>query len=173
MTASATARARIRLRDLWPGSTAPAGSLPPGQRLIHVLPRYGTHFARPIPNMSRLKAITIRGADHLHGESLSGDHGGPARLLSPSQYGYKSVKHLCSIELHRSEPAEGHTDLVLNLGLRLVKPHPRARVAAEERHRYLPPWAVRWLNFNLIHPVIGYLSALRNATDARSAGHRD
>jgi DMSO/TMAO reductase YedYZ molybdopterin-dependent catalytic subunit len=99
-------------------------------------------------------------ADHLDGVPLSGYHGGPARLVSPSQYAYKSTKHLSAIELHTEEPSDAHTDVVVNLGLRLVKAHPRARVAAEERHRYLPSWAVRWLNFNLIHPVAGYLSEL-------------
>jgi DMSO/TMAO reductase YedYZ molybdopterin-dependent catalytic subunit len=99
-------------------------------------------------------------ADHLDGVPLSGDHGGPARLVSPSQYGYKSTKHLSVIELHTAEPTGDHADFVTNQGLRLVKPHPRARVAVEERHRYLPPWAVRWVNFNLIHPVVGYLSDL-------------
>lgn len=238
--------ARVRIRDVWPGSSAPAATLPPGQHLINVFPRYGTHFSRPIPDVSQLSVINVSGAvtrpvdipiaglasmprremladfhcvagwsakglrwggvpfrtlyenviepvarpgvshllfagidgfravltledalnsdvmvaDHLDDVPLSGYHGGPARLVSPSQYGYKSTKHLSAIELHTAEPAEGHADLLIDLGLRLVKAHPRARVAAEERHRYLPAWAVRWLNFNLIHPVIGYLSEL-------------
>ena len=241
-----TGPARVRIRDVWPGSSAPSATLPPGQRLIDVFPRYGTHFSRPIPDVSQLSVIKVSGAltrpvdipiaglasmprremladfhcvagwsaqglrwggvpfrtlyeaviepvarpgvshllfagidgfravltledalnddvmvaDHLDGVPLSGYHGGPARLVSPRQYGYKSTKHLSAIELHTAEPPEGHANLVTDLGLRLVKPHPRARVAAEERHRYLPPWAVRWLNFNLIHPVVGYLSEL-------------
>ena len=238
-----TGPARVRIRDVWPGSSAP---LPPGQRLIHVFPRYGTDFSRPIPDVSQLSVINVRGAvtqpvdirvaglasmprremiadfhcvarwsvqglrwggvpfrtlyeaviepvakpgvshllfagidgfrsvltledaldddvmvaDHLDGVPLSGYHGGPARLMSPSQYGYKSTKHLSTIELHTAEPPEGHANFMTNLGLRFVKPHPRARVAAEERHRYLPPRPLRWLNFNLIHPVVAYLSEL-------------
>jgi DMSO/TMAO reductase YedYZ molybdopterin-dependent catalytic subunit len=253
---TATKRARVRIRDVWPGSSAPSGTLPPGQRLIHVFPRYGTHLSRPIPDVSQLSVIKVTGAvtqpvdipiadlasmsrremradfhcvagwsvqglrwegvpfrslyeaviepvarpgvshllfagvdgfwavltiedalnddvmvaDHLDGVPLRGYHGGPARLVSPSQYGYKSTKHLSAIELHTAEPSDGHADLVVNLGLRLVKAHPRARVAAEERHRYLPPWAVRWLNFNLIHPVAGYLSEL-GARPTSSSGH--
>ena len=233
-----------------------ARTLPPGQHLIKVFPRYGTHLSRPIPDVSRLSVITVSGAltrpvdipiaglasmprremladfhcvagwsvqglrwggvqlrtlyeamiepvarpgvshvlfagidgfravltledalnddvivaDHLDGVPLSGYHGGPVRLVSPSQYGYKSTKHLNAIELHTAEPSDGHADRLMNLGLRLVKAHPRARVAAEERHRYLPSWAVRWLNFNVIHPVIGYLSK-RGARPTNSSGH--
>ena len=43
-------------------------------------------------------------ADHLDGEPLAGDHGAPARLVSPRQYGYLSTKHLCRIDVHTSEP---------------------------------------------------------------------
>jgi DMSO/TMAO reductase YedYZ molybdopterin-dependent catalytic subunit len=108
-------------------------------------------------------------ADHLDGVPLSAYHGGPARLVSPSQYAYKSTKHLSAIELHTAEPPEGrHPDFVLDLFLRIVKAHPRARVAGEERHRYLPPWAVRWVYSNLARPVVGYFGELR----ARRANSR-
>jgi DMSO/TMAO reductase YedYZ molybdopterin-dependent catalytic subunit len=105
-------------------------------------------------------------ADHLDGEPLTGEHGGPVRLVCPSRYGYKSAKHLRTIELHTSEPAEGHADGTLNVGLRLVKPHPRARVAAEERHGRLPAWSVRWAYFHVLHPVFRFLCAIG---DRRSA----
>ena len=218
-------------------------ALPPGQHRSDVFPRYGTHFSRPVPNLSSLDAVSVTGAvtrtvdipvadlatmprqdvvadfhcvagwsaadvhwggvpfrtlyerviepvaepgvthlrfvgidgfravllledaladgvmiaDTLDGAPLGGEHGGPARLVSPRQYGYKNTKHLQAIELHVGEPPEGHRNPLLNLGLWFVKPHPRARVDAEERHRYLPPWAVRWLNYNVIHPVISFL----------------
>ena len=45
-------------------------------------------------------------AEHLDGRPLDGDHGAPVRLVSPSQYGFISTKHLCRIELHTAEPAE-------------------------------------------------------------------
>jgi len=89
-------------------------------------------------------------ADHLDGAPLGGYHGGPARLVSPRQYGYKSTKYLNSIELHTTEPRDGHADFVAGLFLWLVKAHPRARVAAEERHRYLPSWALRRIYSTLI-----------------------
>jgi len=61
-------------------------------------------------------------------------HGLPLRLISPSQYGYKSVKHVEAIELCSQQP-------VSHLG---AKEHPRARVAEEERHSRLPARLVRW-----------------------------
>ncbi len=83
-------------------------------------------------------------ADHLDGRPLDGDHGAPARLVSPSQYGYISTKHLCRIELYTSRPTvRYHRSLIGHLALQLVKPHGRARVAHEERHHYLPGWLVR------------------------------
>jgi DMSO/TMAO reductase YedYZ molybdopterin-dependent catalytic subunit len=82
-------------------------------------------------------------ADQLGETALNGDHGAPVRLVSPRQYGYKSTKHLCCIELHTREPADGHESAIPDFLLKLVKAHPRARVAEEERHRYLPAWALR------------------------------
>ena len=40
-------------------------------------------------------------ADHLNGRPLDSDHGAPVRLVSPSQYGFVSTKHLCRIETPR------------------------------------------------------------------------
>ena len=78
-------------------------------------------------------------ADHLNGAPLDGEHGAPVRLVSPRQYGYLSTKHLCRIYVHTSEP----THVQRSLALRLLAPHPRARVSEEERHRYLPAWSLR------------------------------
>ena len=69
-------------------------------------------------------------------------HGLPLRLISPSQYGYKSVKHVEAIELCSQQP-------VSHLG---AKEHPRARVAAEERHRRLPGRLVRW-PYRILVPI--------------------
>jgi DMSO/TMAO reductase YedYZ molybdopterin-dependent catalytic subunit len=82
-------------------------------------------------------------ADQLGGVALGGDHGAPLRLLSPAQYGYKSAKHLCGIELHTRALADGHESALPAFALALLGPHPRARVALEERHRLLPTWLVR------------------------------
>lgn len=97
-------------------------------------------------------------AEHLNGRPLDSDHGAPVRLVSPNQYGFVSVKHLCRIELHTAEPPEnyGAPSRFVEVMLRspLIKPHRRARVWEEERHQYLPGWSVRPLNWLLIPPVV-------------------
>lgn len=93
-------------------------------------------------------------ADRLDGRPLDGDHGAPVRLLSPLQYGFISTKHLCRIDVHTSEPRlRYHPRLWTEIGLRLVRPHRRARVWEEERHRYLPAWAVRDIYWRLVAPI--------------------
>jgi len=77
-------------------------------------------------------------ADSLNGRLLDADHGAPARLVSPQQYGYLNTKHLCRIEVHTAEPKG-----MRSIAMRLLSPHPRARVWHEERHRYLPAWSLR------------------------------
>lgn len=81
-------------------------------------------------------------ADTLDGEPLSPLHGAPLRLVSPRQYAYKNLKHLCGIAL-RGEPSR------LPLGLQ----HRRGRVALEERHARLPAWLVRLPYRAAIGPV--------------------
>lgn len=96
-------------------------------------------------------------ADRLDGRPLDSDHGAPARLVSPSQYGFVSCKHLCRIELHTTEPNEnfGTSSKQVRLAFRLplFRRHPRARVWKEERHRYLPAWSLRPLYRSLIGPI--------------------
>ena len=92
-------------------------------------------------------------ADQLGETALNGDHGAPVRLISPKQYGYKSTKHLCCIELLTRERADGHERAVPNFLLTLLGPHPRARVSEEERHRYLPAWALRRIYWKLARPA--------------------
>src|SRR5206468_22508 len=127
-------------------------TLPPGQYPIDGFPRFGTHLHRPLPAVPVDPVIEITGAvgksfalplaedvliaERLDGRPLDGDHGAPARLVSPNQYGFVSTKHLCRIELHTAEPSENyHPSPIIDLGLHLLKPHPRARVWEEERHR--------------------------------------
>jgi DMSO/TMAO reductase YedYZ molybdopterin-dependent catalytic subunit len=109
-------------------------------------------------------------ADQLGGTALGSDHGAPVRLVSPRQYGYKSAKHLCGIELHSREPKDGYRTGVRRRFLKwLVTPHPRARVAEEERHRYLPAWVVRGLYRNVLRPL--WLWAFRRCrADAAETG---
>ncbi len=93
-------------------------------------------------------------AEHLYGQPLDSDHGVPVRLVSPSQYGFISTKHLSRIELHTSEPTDAHKSLLD----RLLEEHPRSRVWEEERHGRLPGWSVRPI-YRLLIPPIRFLSA--------------
>lgn len=71
-------------------------------------------------------------ATMLDGEPLDARHGAPMRLVCPSQYGYKSLKHLTRLELHLTAPPLGS------------KEHLRARVDLEERHTRIPGRLLRW-----------------------------
>jgi DMSO/TMAO reductase YedYZ molybdopterin-dependent catalytic subunit len=95
---------------------------------------------------------------HLDGVPLDARHGAPLRLVSPRQYGYKSLKHLTAIEARPTEPQVGS------------KEHLRARVAAQERHPRLPSWAVRRFYRLLIAPtaLIGERTLRRDSREAAS-----
>jgi DMSO/TMAO reductase YedYZ molybdopterin-dependent catalytic subunit len=95
-------------------------------------------------------------ATHLDGAPLDDRHGAPLRLVTPSQYGYKNVKHLTAIDF-RTEPPR----------LR-PREHRRARVAHEERHPTLPSWLVR-LPYRLIIPPTAYLAERSLRRHQRSA----
>ncbi|GGN99019.1 hypothetical protein GCM10010112_92430 [Actinoplanes lobatus] len=91
-------------------------------------------------------------ATRLNGAALDDRHGAPLRLVAPSQYGYKSVKHLIAIEFRAEQP-------------RLMsKEHLRARVAFEERHPRLPSPLVR-LPYRLMIAPTAYVAE-------RSLSHR-
>ncbi len=78
-------------------------------------------------------------ATHVDGQPLGSRHGGPVRLVAPRQYGYKSIKHLTSLDFRAQPP-------------RLMsKEHLRARVALEERHPRWPSWMVK-LPYRLLIP---------------------
>jgi len=103
-------------------------------------------------------------ADRLDGQPLDARHGAPFRLVSPGQYGYKSVKHLSRIELHADRPHSG-------LG---AKEHLRARVALEERHSVRSGRVLR-LTYGLVVPLTAVLAerALRRPACSSDAGHPD
>lgn len=93
-------------------------------------------------------------AENLDGRPLDSDHGAPARLVSPSQYGYISTKHLSRIELHTSGTVDPHK----SMADRLLEEHPRARVWEEERHGRFSGRSVRPI-YRLLIPPIRFLSA--------------
>jgi DMSO/TMAO reductase YedYZ molybdopterin-dependent catalytic subunit len=153
----------VAFRDLWDAWVRPR--LGPGAGVTHVVLE-GLDGYRSVAWLEDLLQPDVLVADRLDGRPLDSDHGAPLRLVSPAQYGFISTKHLARIELHTREPRmRYHPRLHLHLGLQLVKPHPRARVALEERHRYLPGRVVR----PIYHRLIGTFKAV-NSRHA-GAGH--
>ena len=125
--------------------------------------RVVTPATSPHPNVSHLVLVGLDGyqstmlledaladdvllADQLDGQALPPEHGAPLRLVSPRQYGYKSTKHLCCIELWTEPPPSKS---------RLKREHPRARVELEERHAYIPGRLLRW-PYRLFIPLTAY-----------------
>jgi DMSO/TMAO reductase YedYZ molybdopterin-dependent catalytic subunit len=85
--------------------------------------------------------------DRLDDAPLGIEHGAPLRLIAPRQYGYKSVKHLSSIEY--CVDASGFRPSAFRF-----MDHPRARVALEERGRGFPGWFLRFLYRPLVGPTV-------------------
>ncbi len=83
-------------------------------------------------------------ADRLDGAPLNIEHGAPLRLVAPAHYGYKSAKHLSTLEF-LLDPS-GHRTAALKF-----MEHPRARVALEERGRGFPGVLLRYV----YRPLIG------------------
>jgi DMSO/TMAO reductase YedYZ molybdopterin-dependent catalytic subunit len=138
----------------------------PGAPVTHIVFE-GLDGYRSIVTIEDALADDVLIAERLGGRPLDGDHGAPVRLVSPSQYGFMSTKHLCRIELHTARPRETyHRSHVIQMGLQLVKPHRRARVWEEERHQYLPAWAVRPV-YRLLVPPIRSLSRSAVGTGLR------
>lgn len=86
-------------------------------------------------------------ADTLNGEPLSIAHGAPLRLIAPSHYGYKNLKHLYRIEFHQEIQK-------VKQGFLSFMDHPRARVAHEERAVGGPGWFFRYLYRPLINSTV-------------------
>jgi predicted ribosomally synthesized peptide with SipW-like signal peptide len=89
-------------------------------------------------------------ADSLDGRPLGGDHGAPIRLVSPAQYGYISVKHLCRVEVCSTLPTHRIDRSIIG---RMIEGHPRARVWHEERHGHIPGRLIRPFYRTLIRPI--------------------
>ncbi|MGH8893308.1 MAG: molybdopterin-dependent oxidoreductase [Actinomycetes bacterium] len=132
-----------------------------------ILPR-----ARPHANVSYLRVLGLDGyaatipleealhddvflADRLDGRPL-GDNGEPLRLVLPHLYAYKSVKHVCQIEVTVTplRPSAGR-----------LAGHPRGRVDLEERSGVGAPRFFRWLYRRLL-PV--FLWRARSLTARRA-----
>ena len=98
----------------------------------------GQDGARSSLLLEDLLAPDVLLADTLDGSPLTVEHGAPLRLVAPAQYGYKSVKHLSRIEFRRDD--KGYRPSAFRF-----MDHPRARVALEERGRWVPGWILRYL----------------------------
>jgi DMSO/TMAO reductase YedYZ molybdopterin-dependent catalytic subunit len=146
----------VRLRDVYESLGDSAG-------VTHIR-AVGRDGFRSVLLLEDALADDVLIADRLDGAPLPVEHGGPLRLVSAGQYGYKSVKQLRRIELQAGEPSDAHADIPTRLALKFVAPHPRARVQHEERHAKLPSWALRRVYTWGIHPfayALGYLGARR------------
>jgi DMSO/TMAO reductase YedYZ molybdopterin-dependent catalytic subunit len=149
-------------------------SVPPDTSITHVV-FGGLDGYRSVVSIEDALGDDVLIAERLDGRPLDGDHGAPARLVSPGQYGFVSVKHLCRIELHTAEPAEtyGRVSPLVQVTLRgPFKPHKRARVWQEERHRFLPVWFVRPF-YRLSTPPIAFLSARGSQGSSRDTREHD
>lgn len=125
-------------------------ALTEGARVRYVV-FVGLDGYRSIVALEDARAADVLVADRLDGQPLTAEHGAPLRLVSPDQYGFVSTKHLRRIELYPSEPvAFYHPTRSVQRALLAVRPHPRARVWREERHRYVPSWLVRRIYRSLV-----------------------
>ena len=143
--------------EIWDQLVVPStGPAPDAQWLVAI----GLDGYRSRLHLDDALAPEVLIVDRLEARPLDGTHGAPLRLVSPGQYGYKSVKHLCGIEVHRSEPSS-------DLG---PKEHPRARVEREERHARLPAGLVRWPYRILVPPtaIVARRAARRGSGSAVS-----
>jgi DMSO/TMAO reductase YedYZ molybdopterin-dependent catalytic subunit len=98
--------------------------------------------------ISDLLAEDVLIADMLDGALLTVEHGAPVRLVAPAHYGYKSVKHISRMEFWQAAPAVSPAAFAF-------MDHPRARVALEERGRWLPGWLLRFA----YRPLIRFTAA--------------
>jgi DMSO/TMAO reductase YedYZ molybdopterin-dependent catalytic subunit len=107
--------------------------LAPGTAVTHLVFGGLDGFASVV-QMDDALADDVLIATRLDGQPLTGANGAPVRLVSPRQYGYINTKHLCSIEVHSSEPHLGHPLSRFHP----IASHPRGRVQMEERHPTYP-----------------------------------
>jgi DMSO/TMAO reductase YedYZ molybdopterin-dependent catalytic subunit len=138
-------------------------ALQPDAVVTHVVFR-GLDGYRSVVAIEDALADDVLIAERLDGRPLGADHGAPVRLVSPSQYGFVSTKHLCRIDVRSAARPDEHPKPFRRAPL--IEPHPRARVWEEERHRYLPAWTVRPI-YRLLVPPFLFLSA-RGSSDSES-----
>jgi DMSO/TMAO reductase YedYZ molybdopterin-dependent catalytic subunit len=145
-------------------------SLRPNATVTHLV-LAGLDGYRAVVTIDDAMAEDVLIADRLDGLPIDGDHGAPARFVSPSQYGFVNTKHLCRIEVHTREPSQDYSRLsrLVQVFLRgPFAPHSRARVWKEERHRHLPARVARPVYRLAIAPIMFLCE--RGSERSRSGG---
>ncbi|MEV6716970.1 molybdopterin-dependent oxidoreductase [Lentzea sp. NPDC051208] len=137
----------VRFADFYRRFVEPA--LEPGVTVTH-LAFEGLDGAASVAELQDALADDVMLARRLNGRPLNGDHGAPIRLVSPAQYGYMSIKHLCAVEVCSALPAHRLGTKIFD---RLLEGHPRARVWQEERHGRVAGRLVRPFYRALIGPI--------------------
>ncbi len=140
----------FRFIDVWSTFVVPSLASPDEIGLAILRGRDGYRTALPLADLLAPEVLLV---DRLNDQSLTVEHGAPIRLIAPAHYGYKSPKHLASIELRRDE--QGYRPLLPRL-----LDHPRARVALEERGQFLPGWLLRFAFRPFIQPLIRKLQRI-------------
>ncbi len=150
----------VRFADFYREIAVARAGVAADERFVVLRAQDRAHISLPLDD---LLASDVLLADRLDGQPLSIAHGAPLRLVAPAHYGYKSLKHLSRIEFRRS--GAGYRPV----GLRFMQ-HPRARVALEERGRWLPNWLLRSVYRPLIGPTKArFERALQDHLDAGAA----
>ena len=150
----------VRFSDVYEQLIAPLAEPDPGVNFVVLRAQDGAQASLPLAD---LLAPDVLLADRLDGAALPVAHGAPLRVVAPAHYGYKSVKHLCGIELLTDGAGYRPT------GLRLMV-HPRARVAHEERGQWVPGRALRYVYRPMIRPVAArFRSAMREREASANA----
>lgn len=125
----------VRFSTFYHDFVVPHAAPQPGAEFVVFKGADGYRCALPLAD---LLADDVLLADRLDGAPLGIEHGAPLRLIAPAHYGYKNVKYLSAIEFRTSR--RGYRFPFPYPGL---MDHPRARVAHEERARWVPNWLIR------------------------------
>lgn len=145
----------VRFREVYERTMLPG--IRPGTQISWVVFKCQDGYRTILPLADAL-ADEVLLADTMNGAPLSLEHGAPVRVVAPAHYGYKNAKHIDRIELLVADAR------YTPQGPKFIE-HPRARVAYEERARYLPGWVCRYLYRPLIAPTS---ATFRKALNARA-----
>ncbi len=124
-----------RFADFYTRIVVPLAQPRPGADFVVLKGQDGYRTCMHLPDLLRDDELL---ADTLNGAPLDIARGAPLRLVAPAHYGYKNMKHLAAIEFR-----VGRGDYRFPFPYPGLMDHPRARVALEERARWVPNWLIR------------------------------